>query len=132
MVLIGAIIKLPHAQIAQCNRVHAMDQLDHLGMTTTVRGLMQCFFGILHMTMSQYKSTVHAECSPMYIYICTFSAPYNYPRTKAYFKKIKIRMWRNVAGFNIVLCTFPPGHSSFSNRKAVFLCLPVYSAGRMS
>ena len=88
-------------------------------------------FGILHMTMSmsQYKCTVHAVFSYVHLYV-------HFQRTvhknKDLLQKIKKCMSANVAHFNIVVCTLPPGHARYSSRKAVFLCLPVYSVGCMS
>ena len=88
--------------------MHVVGQLDHLGTAGTVHDCMHCF---VWNTTYDYVScicTVHAVFS-IHIYMCTLSM--SYTRTKAYFVKIKIRILQNLVSFNIVMCTFLPGHS---------------------
>ena len=73
---------------------------------------------------------MHSTCS---VPLCTFIWALSVQLTqRPTAKKSMITVWPNVASFHIALCTFSPGHSRYPNRKAVFLCLPVYSAGNKS
>ena len=81
------------------------------------------------MTVSRYKCTVLAVFSYVHLYVHFQSAVHE---NKGLLQKLRKCMPENAVHFNIAMCFLPPGHSRYSNRKTVFLCLPVYSVGRMS
>ena len=83
------------------------------------------------MTMSQYKCTVHAVFSYAHLYVHFEHVLHK--NKDLLCQNYKIRIWQNLVSFNIVMYTFLLGHSRVANRKAVFLCMPVYiySKGRM-